>query len=368
MAIDGARLADDLETCFRLTSDQVTTQMIRRQIEKIRLDSTIITQNTRPTLALAELVGRNMELFFVEEKAQALRDCTVYVVPLPLCAAYSSPANPIVIGSGLLNVIAACGYWAYNSELLPVELDAIKPLQRFPGVSARQAVPLLLFALIYRHYQFGEPLPDFRAWNKTESREALDQKVRHSVAGAAAFILLHELGHLALMHHDPETPVHPADIPLAVQESLSDYQLQEFEADDFAMTSLKPEYQKLHFAWINMALNFHLQRETMLGERGCRHPVNINRLNYAFARCNGVQQGDYHAAHLQRMGLAHENIEHNHNELARQNRKGLLASFERDEILGELAGMAQYLAPHNIDLDAVTGENCELDDWTRCLF
>lgn len=365
--IDADTLANDLVTCLHLASHQVTPPMIERQIERIRREGSAVTANTAPSRALRALVQRNVERMLLEERAQMLAQSLVYVVPLPLCAAYSKPDGQIVIGNGLMNVLSACGYWAFLCEQLPAELMGIRPLPRFPSLSAWDAVSLYLFALIFRHYRYGEPLPDLRAWITPVTREEIDVQVKHSVAGAATFILLHEMGHIALSHHVRKDTLLPADFALSVEQSLSEYQIKEFEADDFAMASLRETLRALHLPWINMALNFHVQRETMLGERAPHHPISINRLSHAFSRRDGVPTGRFDQSHLVRMSEAFVNIERNSAELRRQNRAALLDAMDREMLLSDLAILDRALARYGMPLAPVLDTKSELADWTTCL-
>ncbi|MCI0590608.1 MAG: hypothetical protein L0Y67_03245, partial [Gammaproteobacteria bacterium] len=309
--IDPATLAKDIETCFNLTSADITPAMIQRQIDRLKREGAEITDEIRPTKALAELIARNLT-FLNSDKCEALVACEIYVVPLPLCMAYSKAPNSIIVGNGLINLISACGYWGNFVETLPLSLDEIKPFAQFPKTSVLDAVSTFLFALMYRHYQYGEALPDFRVLTADQSGNFPDRAVKDAVAGAATFILLHELGHLRLNHHIEDKQIMPIDVPLAVPQALSSYQRKELEADDFAMKAIQERLRPLHVAWINMALNFHLLRETLLAERSNRHPININRLAYANARSAGqIITPVYYAEHLEKMGKSFTNIERN---------------------------------------------------------
>ncbi|CAA0099493.1 Uncharacterised protein [Halioglobus japonicus] len=363
--IDPATLAADLSETLQLTSDQVTPPMIQRQLDIIRRDADTITRNTRPTHALLDLIERNL-LYFVDAKpVRLLADCTVFVIPLPLCAAYSKPPGQIVIGNGLMNIISACGYWSSLCGALPSGLAHLDPLPQFPNIPLDDALGVLLFALIYRHYQYGEPLPDFRAWQWDTPLATLDRQVVDSVAGAATFILLHELGHLVLGHHADPRAILPLDVPLAVGQSLSRYQHMEFEADRFALEALNLDHRSVHFPWINMALNFHLQRETVLGERPVDHPINLNRLYYAQTSLSDTIAGSDNAAQIAKMGAAFESLEAKNAQLRSQQRQPLMTTWERKDILQALAQIETQLGPFNLSLEPLVFAGNELADWSE---
>ena len=365
-AMDAEILARDIEASFKLTTAEITPAMIQRQIDRLRREGSDLTGDPGPGKALTALVTRNLS-FLRDGIVNALDRCEVYVVPLPLCVALSRPERTIVIGNGLLNLITAVGYWANFAETLPKELDEIKPLKRFPTTSVRDAVPIFLFILLYRHYQYGEVLPNFRALNGIEL-DKLDSQVRDALAGAATFVLLHELAHLELGHRIPGERVFPIDVPLAVPEVLTRYQQMELEADDFAMQALEEPLRPLHFPWINMALNFHFHRETLLSERTERYPVNVNRLAYAHARTGGdARQPNAYAAHLERMGRAYTDIEAKHAEIWAMGKRPLLESLSRAEVVQELRILRSSLdASLRDSLEQVlTGQ--ELPDWRTAL-
>lgn len=366
--IDPATLAEDIETCLSLTSAQITPVMIQRSIDRLRQQGSEITNDTKPTHRLAELVSRNLT-FLKDDTRQALLSSEVYVIPLPLCIAFAKSPHSIFIGNGLLNLITACGYWANFCESLPPSLDQIKPLKEFPTVSVSDAIHVYLFALMHRHHQYGEPLPDFRTLSVDRSGSHSDQFVRNAVSGAATFILLHELGHLQLNHISGEKPIRPIDVPLAVPQDLSNYQLKELEADDYAMMALEEKLRPLHSAWIDMALNFNLMQETLLGSRGQMHPININRLAYAHARIQGKKLTpiDYNEQ-IERMGHAHLNIEANNDKLREIEQKPLLDALTREEIMSKLELLDSFLQPVGFTIQTILDEQSELPDWTECLF
>jgi len=228
--INASELAEDLRSCLKLAPHGISRATINLQLEKLRLSNLDPSSSLKETHALAALVKDKLH-FFEENRVDALKNCEVYVVPIPLCEAYSKPkdtGNLIVIGSGLLNLICACGYWANFSESLPDKFDQTFPLKKFPNTSVRDAVPVFLFNLIYRYYVFGESLPDFASL----APESIHQKVKNAMAGATAFILFHELGHLELNHLENDT-IRPMRPPTVVDEALSLYQRQELEAEQF---------------------------------------------------------------------------------------------------------------------------------------
>ena len=367
--MDSQILLDDIQACYQIAGASISAPMIQRQIDRIRRDGDAITRNTQSTHDLATLIARNMQLFIKSDIAQALGKTELFVIPLPLCVAYSKLPQQIIIGDGLLNVITACGYWGYVCEALPEALSDITPFDDFPTLSVQDAIPVLLFALIDRHYHYGEPLPNVREW-ALHYQPTIDTQVQVATAGAATFVVCPALGHLALNHNEHgDATLRPYDVSFPVEQSLSNYQLQELEADNYAMMAIKDDYRPLYTAWMDMALCFHLQRETVLSERGEKHPITINRLQYAHSRCyQGEQQNPrtYYEQHLQHMGQSFNHIEQAHHELKAKQRPSLFALFSREEIIQRLSVVAPYLGDQAVYLDNIINDTHPFAHWKDC--
>lgn len=356
------------ESCLKLTSGSVSLSTIRRQIEFIRQNPESEHQLTMPNHAFNFLIERNLQ-FINEEGKTALKEIDHFVVALPVYQALAMSPKTVVIGHGLLNLLTACGYWAHFCAGLPEEMDATRPLENFPSTSLREAVRVLMFFLIHRHYQnpSNEILPNFRALFNGESAKDADLKVKDAIAGAATFMLLHESGHLVLDHFSDE---HQSSIPIfqsPVEQELNKHQFSELEADEFAYNSIKEPLRPLHRAWISMALNFHIQREVLISERTESHPNNINRLAYADLICgDDTTSPEDFLKRLHKMGKSFENIEANNRKLEARNSRTLASSFNRQEIIRTLKQLNRHLAPFRLDISPILDQSSRLPEWHQC--
>jgi len=321
-----------------------------------------------PNQAFNSLIERNL-LFLNKEKLKALADIDHFVVALPLYQAIAIPPKTVAIGHGLLNLLTACGYWAHFCADFPEEMEAIRPLERFPSSSLRELVTVLMFFLIYKHYKNPEdhPLPDFRTLFAGEREKDTDTKVKDAIAGAATFMLLHESGHLLLDHFSEEHEASISKFQSPIEQEFNRHQFIELEADEFAYNSIKDPLRPLHKAWISMALNFHIQREVLISERTESHPVNINRLAYADLVCEGdaVNPEDF-LERLHKMGRSFENIEANNKELKARDSKPLTSLFDQQEIIQTLKQLNQHLAPFGLDISPILNRSSGLPEWHEC--
>ncbi len=364
--IDIEKLISDLHECLQLTPLEITPAMVERQLNQLRSPAANASR-LAATKALAGLVERNVTQLLETEYTARFDNYEVLVVPLPFCHAYSKPPHQIVIGNGLIQLLTACGYWAFYCEQLPESLGTIFPLPDFPNTPARNVIPIYLFVLLYRHYQYGEPLPNLRALVSEKDRATVDRQVRDAIAGAMTFILLHEMGHHELAHHENEM-IKPIDFPLSVSQDLSQYQLQEFEADDFARKALHDALQPLHIAWINMALNFHLQRETLLGQRSSSHPIAVNRLRYASDCSQGnLMSPEAYATHLARMSESFERLEKNNAALHKNEQAALIDSVDGATAKSRLQAIYQTCPTELPTLYDFLNSETHLPDWTELL-
>ncbi|MES9948969.1 MAG: hypothetical protein ABW118_08425 [Candidatus Thiodiazotropha sp.] len=356
-------LVEDLSECLKLAPYAIPESVINRQIKNLQRSHLNPSSSMTATNSLAALIQDKLP-FINQEKVEELLRCEIHVVPLPLCVAYSKPkpeSDLIILGNGLLNLICACGYWAFFGESLPESLDKHYPLKQFTRTSVRDAVPVFLFSLIYRHYCYGEPLPDMSRLVPNEIHE----KVRHAIAGAAVFILFHELGHLRLGHLENKN-IRPMNVQLVVDEALSTYQLQELEADEYVLKAILPEYRPLHSLWVNMALNFHIQAEILLSHKSSGHPISVNRLSYANESCEGrLMDAVSYTRHLKGMGESYNNLEEKNRRLKSRDTSPILDHYSRTEVLEILEQLDTFLEPEGYGLREALYSNAP--DWHTIL-
>ncbi len=286
--------------CFFLTSTQLSLAAIKRAITTIDRS----TQNTEHdvfNLKLRKLIAHNAALIKPEFK-KLLEETKIYVIDTNEALALSLPPNRVVISHRLIELIMTMGFWGNFCYQLPSSFDRVPGPESWHNVHMKDSLITLSYALILQRYTAGEGLPDFRKLQPEESQTQGDAQVAASVAGAMIFILLHEIGHLHL-DHGKSVPVKPVESNnFTTDAALTGEQLYELEADNFALSALPDELKKLHDAWINMALSFHLQRETIMAERNTSHPVNISRLVYAQMKTEGdlIAPSEY-ISHLSKM-------------------------------------------------------------------
>lgn len=364
---------EDWDSCLTLTPGEVSLAQIRRQIEKInRIDGEQSASFT-PNQAFRKLIDRNLS-FLSESQSRKLKDISFYVVDLPLYQAIAIAPATVVIGNGLLNVLTACGYWANFCAELPPELESIIPLDEFPTTSLSSAVSVFSFFLIHRHVENSkeEPLPDFRGLFEAGTFGEvgdIDEKVKHAIAGAGTFVLLHEIGHLRLGHFSESDEPKISSFSSPVEQAFNEHQLRELEADAYAMNALKEPLRALHTPWISMALNFHLQREIMVSERAGSHPLHVNRLAYAdrLIQDDYIKPADFIGS-LRRMGKSFSNVEEAKVKLKAKNQQPLVYQFDRTDILLRLASLNDQLTKFGIDLSAILDHSRKLPDWRSCYF
>lgn len=347
-AIRPAVLADRLQSTRRLAVCDVDESVLDAYIDQLRLMSDWKDDALAPTIALAELVERNVKRFLTQDARQALARCEVFVTPIAYCGAYCDPPRTVVIGSGLVDFLMAYLYWGSFAHYLPDHLSEVFH-PNFPKTSVREVIPMLLLGLLYRYYAHGDPLPDYRPLANDSSSE----QVRHALAAALTFILLHELGHLELRHSENMNGrARSIDLPFQVPEDFSTCKLQELEADDYARACMIESYRPLHPAWLNAALGPHVLLETVLSWRATEHPICINRLVHAQAQAQGVVDRTSYLEQLQNSVDRYRSIERNHLDFRKQGTLPLLERLTRPKLIQLLKEMDEHAGKDGVPFSA----------------
>jgi hypothetical protein len=287
-------------------------------------------------------------------EALAARD--VASVPLPVCNAIAkiqAGRECVFVFDGLLDAAAANVAMSHAVENLPAAFDTTFPQSDYPTVSARAWVGVILGWLINRFLTHAEGLPDFRILIAPPAR---DTEIRHAFMGAAWWILLHELGHLTLGHTllaaSSSRPAISKD--LVVTQALSPFQLQEFDADEFAFHCLTDTGKKLAYGWANYALGPSMMLETLASCLGETHPLSVNRLERARELAEDVDAiSDEIGArtHLQRHGSAYTSISQEHGRIRATGREPLFADWPPEALLTALGGLHELFDAADIELD-----------------
>lgn len=348
--VSPATIADRLKRGRAMASSEISDAVLDAQLAALRRMNSWQDDALKPTVALADLIERNIKKLTTPEAQAQLAQCRVFVVPLAFCGVYSESPDTIVVGSGLVDYISAYLYWGALAHGMPESLSEVYD-PAFPKTPVRDVVPLLLFGLLYRYIGYGEPFPNYRAVLDDE----IDEQVQHSLAGAMTFVLLHELGHLVLNHHaDSSGPVRMVDLPFQVPENLSSYKLQELEADDFVRESMIEGYRPIHALWLNTALGPHFMMETLLSQRGVDHPVCVNRLVHAQASANDAVDRAAYLEHLKNSTQRYQSIEAKNSALRQSDQLALLERFSREQLLEQLTRLNRYFGDAGLDLSAMT--------------
>lgn len=279
------QLIRGLENGRSFTPFSISPEIIDSYIDRIKTERMELKTDSQESDQLARHIKEPIS-FVSAERRQELAQCEIYILPLPLCDAYTEePERPggkykIVVGSGLVNLIANTVFLSHLEQLLPPELNEYHFLKFRKDMPVSHLFSNAIFVLHYRFYRFCEPLPNIFALLTPD----MIQECKKAINGALVFSLLHELGHNKLGHFDRWRGLRPMNYQFVVQEELSDEQHQEFEADDFAMNCLIEEAKILSTFWLPHALTFFVQMELVSGQTGDRlHPMAINRSFYADA-------------------------------------------------------------------------------------
>ncbi len=266
----------------------VDDAVVDQLIKNFKADQQDVFSESHDVLALLELLGPSLKFVKSEHRISLLENTDLFVLPYKPCVAFSQLCDDtgrpqIVISRGMIDLIAASIYDPLIQTMIPANLHSMPVGQR--------KQPLLLVCnactalLRYRFYRHSDPLPEFY---RVLSPDALgDCKV--SVPGALSFLLLHELGHIEL-GHIKEDELRMSHYDMAFEQQLSDYQLQEAEADNFALDALMEEAQFLGTYWMSQALAFFVTLELMSGYEDSGHPLAINRHHTAERRRLGVPE------------------------------------------------------------------------------
>ncbi len=226
--------------------------------------------------ALKNSLNLNLQFLKPEARVSLDKDVDLYVLPYRPCIAFSqicdkTDRGQIVISQGMIDLVTASIYDATIQEIIPETLHST------PVGSLKKPLLLLLNTctalLRYRFYRFAEPLPDF---HRIPLPYQAQLNCHASVPGALTFLLLHELGHIQLGHLEG-SEARMSHYDMAFAQQLSDYQLQEAEADEFALDSLRDEAQILGPYWMAQALAFFVTLELLSGHVDSAHPLAINR-------------------------------------------------------------------------------------------
>jgi len=339
-----------------VTPFSIDEKVIDFHIELIRQHSMRLNTESALVRGMKSLT-EEARLFVLPERHEQLNDCETYVLPLPVCLAYCEQCdgkNRIVIANGLIDLITHTMFLAHFEKHIPRHFEEFY-LLKFPAkLSFIDLLINALFLLEYRFYRYGEALPNLRSYTDHNTLKA----IRTSTSGAITFILLHELGHLALGHLENEI-ARPMTVTTAIPEQYNSYQLQELEADDFAANSLHTEAKPLATYWQHQAVAFYSQLELVSGIRTEDHPLAINRsaisdgIRGEIGQPFGLDSKPEHFELLKERFLATEK--------ETLNRRNLLIETTRSGCFTVIDEISEVLAQESISLDKL--KRCDWPSW-----
>lgn len=261
----------------------IQEEIINAYIKIIQTERMVLRTDSEEVKQLVAHIKEPLS-FISPVRRKELGQCEIYVLPFPLCMAYAEEPEErgrkprIVIGNGLVDLIANTIFLSHLHLILPSELDHYYLLNFRKDMSARELFTNALFLLHLRFFRFCEPLPNIFALMTPEMIE--DSLM--AVNGALLFTLLHELGHHKLNHFEPGNTLRPTHYQFAVKESLSTIQQQELEADQFAADSLIERAKVIGTYWHHNAVAFFVQMELVSGNASDDgHPMALNRCFYS---------------------------------------------------------------------------------------
>lgn len=361
MEIIGTDLVELVNQSFNVTPQHFEKSVRDDILNNIELGSIAVSTSSPETTMLAKLMARYLPLI-TESAVEKLGNCNVVLVPIPVCNATAKTKKGesyIAIFDGLLDVAISQIEMSYIVQCLPEELDAIFPREDFPTVSVKSWLAVIFSSFIRRFITHGEPLPNFRAISPSLS---IDTEVEHAFLGTAWWVILHELGHIELGHtRFVNGGARPSICEeLIVSEIISEFQKQEFEADQFVYSCLTDEAKKAFYAWTNHALGTSLMIETVMASERGTHPLTINRLNNALAITKGMDEISKEVSsreYLNRHGEAHKNIHKEHQSIREQGQSPVFEKFSRNDLFTVISGLRGVLYENGIDIDPFLNSN-----------
>lgn len=329
--------------------------LVERLVREIVSGQLIASSTSEETQLLAKAMLKYRPLI-LQTAIEKLIRCEVVSITAPICNAKSKIRNGvpfIVVFDGLFDTVVATIEMSYAVQELPNILDTSFPKTEFPDVSTKDWVGVIFSAFINRFLTHGESLPDFRALISSPS---IQSYVEHAFLGAAWWTILHELGHIELGHTrlaEGQSRLTISD-GLVIDEDISEFQHQEFEADAFVYDCLTDTGKQAFYAWTNFALGSEMMIETIVSKTTDTHPLTINRINRSYELSRGIDRmaAEIQAKeHLIRHGKAHLNIQSEHASMRARGSKPIFENWTRDELFTALHGLKSYFIDAGVQIE-----------------
>jgi hypothetical protein len=339
-----------------------TPQRLREGHEEELIRQALSGQLAASTVSLeTQLFVRAVSLYrplILDTAMEKLLRCRIISIPAPICSARAMTwqgTPTIVVFDGLLDLVVAIMEMSYAVRELPRDLEHVFPHPDFPAVSTNAWAEVIFLRLINRFLTDGEPPPDLR---RIISSPTIERDIQHAFVGAAWWFLLHELGHIELGHgrfSDGQFRLAISE-GLVVDEELSVFQQQEFDADAFVFDCLTDEGKKAYYVWTSMALGAMMMVESLyLRPRGT-HPLSVNRLIRAHELSQDVDEiaADLKAReHLVRHGAAHVDIHSSQDFIRSTGGTPFFEHWSRDDLMTALSGLKGFYLDRGLDFESL---------------
>lgn len=357
--LDAQRLAALIDSGRRYGPVGIDDTVLDSFIDKVRQQNRVYLSDSPIVTKLKEFIAEPLSAIKTERK-NLFDKYDLFVLPEDICLCFAEPGSEthvpsVVLSTGMINLIGSTHFAAHVDAMIPQELSSFY-LLLYPQRPFAPLFTTVLFLFRYRYYRYAEPMPNFVSLIEPEKHDEL----RLMIGGAVTALILHELGHHELGHLEKEI-ARSMTYQMVVDQSLSDYQRQEAEADRFALESTVAEASPLVTYWLAQNLDFFIQLELMTGVRDQQHPLAINRsLNAGILR-----QDD-----LEKFGLAPENPLAHSERLAdiframedtAAHTDNRLIQTDRETCFAILKDMAATLEPLGVDLEPMLDRNARFD-------
>jgi hypothetical protein len=354
--LTGAQLSLLLDQGLAATPDTYPVELKSLLRATVTSDDFLASTDSAETKALATAMAPYHHLIS-SAALMRLEGVAVMSVALPLCnveATLFDGAECILVYDGLLDAVVANVAMSHAAEQLPAIFSSTFPRPDYPDVSAAGWVSVIFGALINRFLTHGEALPDFRLLTAPPDRTS---ELEHALVGTAWWLMLHELGHLAMGHlsRDAAGPRLANSADMVVTEDLTHFQLQELEADAYAYRCLTDSGKRLAYGWANNALSPSMMLEALQSGHANSHPLSVNRLERARAMASGSDSVLLDLQTRERLlkhGAARASIQKGHAEIRAKGDTPMFSTWPRRDLLTALAGLEALFTAGGLDLEA----------------
>ncbi|HEY1501220.1 MAG TPA: hypothetical protein VGF88_16725 [Acidobacteriaceae bacterium] len=250
--------------------------VIETYIAFIDRQGVIATQDSEASRFLERTAG-NFHDRWEPDVASNVQSVELYGVDVPLINAFARKeegVEQIVLFEGIKQIVM------FHAHLVTV-LNLLNRLRgdRYVNIDGWKeeeaaAFSLAAFSLLYEYMKTGQPLI---AIGDILGPRAL-QNTRLGYEAAIAFILAHEVGHLALGHIGSSGAVSERNgISLAIEETINDYQQREFEADRYALFGFREHLRVPLMSSVIFFFGPLAFIEAFVGPHDPTHPLFTNR-------------------------------------------------------------------------------------------